>query len=56
MIITIVEGSLKDYNTGNDNGSISFFETSVDESMNIARKFSDYYGKTVIIEPVKTGE
>lgn len=55
MKITIIDGSLQDFVSGNDKGVISVSESCIDTALNVASEFLDY-GKTVVLESDSEGE
>lgn len=55
MTITIIDGNLRDFCKGEDEGSVSVVESDMNTSFAMARRFVEY-GKTVVIEPEKDGE
>lgn len=55
MKITIIDGSLQDFVSGNNKGVISFSEPSKCDGFEVAGKFLNY-GKTLVFEPDSEGE
>ena len=54
MTITIIDGNLRDFCKGEDEGSVSVVESDMNTSFAMARRFVEY-GKSVVIEPERDG-